>query len=376
MPSITEAWKWAVNTCNAPNVGYSESYRNQQTVNGITYYDCSSFINYALLAGGFSTPGYAPDHNAFTTWSESTVLSNLGFKRVTDGTLKAGDIGVSNNSTMKHTEMVYTVDGNKGQWMGAHTDVYAFPNQVSITDYWSTNWFDELWRYNDGAEGGSDPYPDDDHNTGLKVSAYVIAAMCGNFWTESTINPGIWESLNEQTDYTVQYVGYGLGQWTNVGTGQGRLYNVMNFLKKHNYPITSGDGQLEFLLEENYWSHADSYGFDSLRNFLTTDSKDIVMLTHAWNWCWEGIHNNSWDARAQQAQECYNYIIAHKNDTNIKNWIYVNRFLSTDERFNNAVMIYRWFGNGHYEPIPTPDIVRHKKLKAWKFLRNPLLYRI
>ena len=161
MPSITDAWKWAADTCNAPNVGYSQAYRNQQTVNGITYYDCSSFINYALLAGGFTTPGYAPDHNAFTTWSEPTVLSNLGFHRVTDGTLKPGDIGVSNNNSMQHTEMVYAVDssGTKGQWMGAHTDAYALPNQVSITDYWSTNWFDELWRYNDGAEGGSDPIP-------------------------------------------------------------------------------------------------------------------------------------------------------------------------------------------------------------------------
>ena len=36
MPSITDAWKWAADTCNAPNVGYSQAYRNQQTVNGIT----------------------------------------------------------------------------------------------------------------------------------------------------------------------------------------------------------------------------------------------------------------------------------------------------------------------------------------------------
>lgn len=47
MPDINAAYTWAVNCCNLPNVGYSNIYRNQQTVNGITYYDCSSFINYA-----------------------------------------------------------------------------------------------------------------------------------------------------------------------------------------------------------------------------------------------------------------------------------------------------------------------------------------
>lgn len=370
MPSITDAWQWAVNTCNASNVGYSQSYRNQQIVNGITYYDCSSFINYTLLAGGFSTPSYAPDHNAFTTWSEPTVLKNLGFTQVTDGTLKAGDIGVSNNSSMQHTEMVYAIDGNRGQWMGAHTDAYALANQVSITTYWSTNWFDQLWRYGDGAEGTDTPDPDSP-NSGLKVSAYVIAAICGNFWTESSINPGIWESLNAQTDYTVQYIGYGLGQWTNVGTSTGRLYNLMAFLNGNGYDISSGNGQLEFMMQENYWSHADSYGFDSLRNFLASESTDIEMLTHAWNWCWEGIHNNTWDSRVTQAQECYNYIVQHKDDTSITDWIAGNRFLGYNERMNNAVMIYRWISKNIGDTLIP---VNKSKDKVVFWLRNPRLY--
>lgn len=372
MPDITAAWQWAVNTCNAPNVGYSQAYRNAQTVNGITYYDCSSFINFALLAGGFSTPGYAPDHNAFTTSSEPTVLANLGFHRVTDGSLKPGDIGVSDNASMRHTEMVYAVNGNVAQWMGAHTDAYALANQVSITSYWSANWFDQLWRYENGATG-EDPTPPDNPDSGFKVSAYVIAAMCGNFWTESTINPGIWESLNTQTDYTVQYVGYGLGQWTNVGTGQGRLYKLMQFLRNNGYALDSGPGQMEFLINENYWSHAESYGFSSLREFLASESTDIAMLTHAWNWCWEGIHNASWDARVTQAQQCYNYIVEHKDDPNITGWITGNRFLSTNERLNNAVMLYRWISqNIGSETIP---VTHGRRSKAVRFLRNPLFYR-
>lgn len=373
MPSITDAWQWAVNTCNEPNVGYSQAYRNQQTVNGITYYDCSSFINYALLAGGFSTPGYAPGANAFTTYSEPTVLSNLGFHRVTDGTLKVGDIGVSNNSSMQHTEMVYAVDdsGTKGQWMGAHTSAYALANQVSITPYWSANWFDQLWRYQNGAEPGDDPYPDDNPDSGFKVSPYIVAAICGNFWTESGIDPGIWESLDAQTDITVQYHGYGLGQWTNVGTPNGRLYNLMTFLHNNGYPMDSGDGEMEFLIAENYWTPHSDYAFQNLNEFLSSTSTDLTMLTHAWNQCWEGIRNNTWDARVTQAENCYNYILAHKDDASITGWITGNRFLSYNERMNNAVMLYRWMSeNIGGNPIP----VRKRKRRIVLMLRSPLLY--
>ena len=99
MPDINKAYSWAVGTCNAPNVGYSQAYRNAQTVGGITYYDCSSFINYALLAGGFETPSYAPNKNAFTTYSEPSELLRLGFREVDPGgEYLAGDIGVSSDA--------------------------------------------------------------------------------------------------------------------------------------------------------------------------------------------------------------------------------------------------------------------------------------
>lgn len=148
MPSITQAWQWAVNTCNASNTGYSQAYRNGQTVSGITYYDCSSFINFAINAGGFTTPSYAPSNNAFTTGTMGAELLRLGFETVTDGSLKVGDIGVSHNSSMQHTEMVYAVSGSTAQWMGAHTSEYALDDQVSITSYWTGLWFDTLYRYN------------------------------------------------------------------------------------------------------------------------------------------------------------------------------------------------------------------------------------
>ena len=72
MPDINRSYSWAINTCNADNVGYSQSYRNQKTVNGITYYDCSSFIWYALKAGNFD--GYWKSY--YTASGDGTVLSS------------------------------------------------------------------------------------------------------------------------------------------------------------------------------------------------------------------------------------------------------------------------------------------------------------
>ena len=70
MPDINVAYNWEVSMCNAPNIGYSQAYRQGQTVNGITYYDCSSFQSAALTAAGFF------DTNPwFTTFSMGRLVT-------------------------------------------------------------------------------------------------------------------------------------------------------------------------------------------------------------------------------------------------------------------------------------------------------------
>lgn len=240
MPSINGAYTWAVNCCNLPKVGYSQAYRNQQTVNGITYYDCSSFINYALLAGGWSTPGYAPNSNAFTTYDMEGVLQQLGFTRVTDSIIKPGDIGVSDT----HTEMCYKGGTGKAVFMGAHgRNGIALVNQVSIgsssgdPNYERT--FPRIWRYGDGASGeagytwiiGTDSeyfedYGDKQKNNASCIYSFfyfkgwtlqAIAGFCGNVMQESKFNPALIE---------VGGTGHGLVQWTPPTD----LYNVLDVL--------------------------------------------------------------------------------------------------------------------------------------------------
>lgn len=350
MPDINKAYTWAIQTCNAANVGYSQTYRNQQTVNGITYYDCSSFINFALVAGGFSTPQYAPLHNAFTTYTMPQELLRLGFTEVTgQPDYKPGDIGVDPT----HTEMCYTAGIGSGVFMGAHTGNAPLADQVSISNYART--FQRRFRWQNGASG-------------YGYSEYVIAAMCGNMWTESHINPAVWESLTVG-NWTDLNHGYGLGQWTNTGGDtHGRLYKLKEWLDNNNYSVTDGNAQCEYIVAENYWIARSEYpDFTTLSDFLNSDSTNLTDLTHAWNLCWEGIHDASWDTRVTQAQTVLRYISEHGNDKTITDWIAVNDYLTQDQILNNAVMLYRYFsaggGGGGTPSLPNTTMPAWMKIK-------------
>lgn len=375
MPNINQAYNWAVNTCNAPNVGYSQSYRNQQTVGGVTYYDCSSFINYALLAGGWTTPSYAPRYNSFTTYTMASELLRLGFTEVSaTGIWKPGDIGLSSG----HTEMVYSGGTGGGVCMGAHTNQAPLSGQVSIgsssgnTGYVSTyNRFPRLFRYGNGATGGNS-------ESESTINVYVVAAMCGNFWQESHVDPGIYESLKvvPLKDNSV-YGGYGLGQWTNsTQYGVYRRTALAQWLDDNGYAYDSGEGQIKFLLHENYWtSNGYASQFSSLQDFLNSDSTDLQSLTYAYQQGWEGIWNSTHTLRYQFAQKALAYIQQHANDSSITTWITGNRYLSESEALHNCVLIFRLLsgGGGGGGTVVNPGILR-TKLPVYAMIRNRRLF--
>lgn len=204
----------------------------------------------------------------------------------------------------------------------------------------------------------------------MSISVYVISAIAGNFWQESGINPGIWEGLNV-VSWTTQMHGFGLGQWTNVGTSQGRLYKLHEYLSTHNYSDDSGEGQVKFLIEEDYWtSQAEASSYSSLTDFLNSDSKDLTHLTHAYNIGWEGIHDGTWDDRVTYAKNCFDYIQEHYDDDQITEWIAGNRFLSIQERLNNAVMLYRML-SGDLPPDPDqPTGGKKRKMPVYMMLHD------
>lgn len=342
MADINRAYSWAIETCNAPNVGYSQTYRNARTVGGITYYDCSSFINYALLAGGFETPSYAPNNNAFTTSTEASELIRLGFTEVdSSGEYLAGDIGLSSG----HTEMCYQGGSGKGIFMGAHTSNASLANQVSIgsskgnATYQRS--FPRLFRY---GEGGA---------SGYGASIFVVSALAGNAWRESHINP------------TLSQIGggaFGLFQWDG-----GRKTALLNWLSDNGYDDTSPNGQMQYLIVEDDWIGTFD-GISSLTEFLTSSSTDVESLTKAFCNCWERPGIPAIEERIEFAYKALIYIQLHANDTSIVTWetgpMY---YLSEEQALHNAVLMYRFYSaGGGGGGTPTE---RKKKMPIWMWIK-------
>lgn len=170
---------WAVEWCNKPNVGYSmtRQYRNMGLKDGyITCFDCSSFTFFAIwLGGGYNVGrlGYKTDlekyrtmggQDGYNAWDVSWMrrgLPYIGFEKLpyVPDVWKPGDILVKLH---QHTEICYA---SPRITMGAHTDKYALPQQVSINT-WNTDasYYDEVWRYTNGEEPIIPPAPPDPFN--------------------------------------------------------------------------------------------------------------------------------------------------------------------------------------------------------------------
>lgn len=342
MPDINRAYTWAIETCNAPDVGYSQTYRNKQTVGGITYYDCSSFINYALLAGGFETPSYAPNHNAFTTYTEPSELLRLGFVEVSNvGEYLPGDIGWVSG----HTEMCYKGGFGKGVFMGAHTDNAPLQYQVSIgSSGGNPNYersFTRIFRYGDGGA------------VGYGSSVYVVAALAGNSWRESHINPTLSQMGGSA---------FGMFQWDGP-----RKDNLIQWLGENGYNATSPDGQMQYLIVEDEWQGTFG-GISSLSEFLSSDSTDVAMLTEAFCTCWERPGVPELQERIDFANEAVSYITIHAQDTTIVSWetepMY---YLSRQQALNNAVLMYRFYSAGGGGG-GTPS-TRKNKMPVWMMIK-------
>ncbi len=273
MPSIQQAYNYCVDACNSPTVGYSQDYRNKRTINGITYYDCSSLMWYSLLAGGFDcVTANGGGTWPFTTYTMPTVLSRLGFTQLSPTVpWLAGDIGLNSG----HTEMVYQPSPNGGGiCMGAHTNTVPLANQVSIgSSGGNPTWVSEpsrwtsIWRYGNGADPSYHPYQwinggnseyfgdptsqlcgnnDKAINNACCIlqffapkgwSIQAIAALCGNVQQESTFNPDLIE---------IGGTGHGLVQWTPPTD----LYHVLDVLYGSHSDWYDGDKQCNVIWAE------------------------------------------------------------------------------------------------------------------------------
>lgn len=161
-------FNWAVTWCNTANVGYSQTYRNFRTVNGITYFDCSSFTFFACWLGGnldIGAMGYSTNiadyregrANAWTVTTMISSLINYGWNSIpiSNAVLQPGDILAK---TRTHCEIYY--GDTPIQTMGARNSSLPLADQVAIhqtTLNYIRSYYDLVLRPNGGQPPGPVP---------------------------------------------------------------------------------------------------------------------------------------------------------------------------------------------------------------------------
>lgn len=313
MPSINTAYQWCINACNAPNIGYSQIYRRGQTVNGITYYDCSSFISQALTISGFYSI-----NPWFTTFTMRNYLTQAGFTEYNPREIAwaPGDILLTVSG--EHTEMCYTggAVGKGGITMGAHTDSVPLSEQVSINiSPTPASYYEYLYRYGNTPAipvewVSSNAYLGE---TDMQNNAYVfysimankgytlnaISGMLGNMQRESTINPGIWQNLDEG-NYSL---GFGLVQWTPAT-------NYTNWATVNGYEIGDGDGQCVWLdamtVSSGQWIVTSDYNMSWDEFKVSTESPEYLASAFLKNFERAGAEYE--EERRANARKWYNYL--------------------------------------------------------------------
>lgn len=162
---LTGAMQWAVEMCNNPNVGYSQSLRNYQSSNGRTYFDCSSFTFFALWLGGgldVGAFGYptnlslyqSGDANAWIVTSMISTLRGDGWWDMPTATSNWQPMDIL-AKTRAHTEFCYSQ--SPLQIMGARNSSEQFVDQVAIHPG-DPGYFNVVLRYPKG-EPPTPPIP-------------------------------------------------------------------------------------------------------------------------------------------------------------------------------------------------------------------------
>lgn len=310
MSNIQLAINCAINICNAPNIGYSQAYRNQQTVSGVTYYDCSSFIWYALKAAGFdvekaykTATGAAYSGNAITTHNMDMWLKALGFTRY-DPTVTAwqqGDVMLVHNDSHQHTEMVY--NGAEKRCMGAHSASYPLADQVSISAYSSAGTWVYGYRYKNsvwhakprGAYAKESTEALDNATLiygtlaarGWTVNA--VSALLGNIDGEGGYNPWRWEGDVIQSAYGTS--GYGLVQFTpgtkyiQAAEAKALADYAPNYNGATGAAAHDGNAQIIFIDEHADYYATASYPLSYAEFKASTETPEY--LTKAWIYNYE-----------------------------------------------------------------------------------------
>lgn len=127
----------------------------------------------------------------------------------------------------------------------------------------------------------------------------AIAGLLGNMQSESTINPGIWESLNEDNISG----GFGLVQWTPAS-------KYIDWVSDTVYPLEDGFGQLIWIDEETVpsgqWVQTDDYPITFEEFKTSTETPEYLASAFLKNFERAGVEVE--EERRTQASYWYSYI--------------------------------------------------------------------
>lgn len=310
---IDSAVEWAMSVANDDTHGYDQSDRWGPD------YDCSSLIITAYEQAGVPVKA----NGASYTGDMVNAFKSCGFKDITSSVkldtgagLKRGDV-----VWMKgHCELVCS-DGtlvgassneNGGATGGLTGDQTG--TEIRVRAYYNGPWSVVL-RYTSHAIPSNwiskNAYLSDKEmqNNALMVWSYfgargwsleAVAAMLGNMQDESTINPGIWESLEEYGR------GYGLVQWTpytkySEWAGAGWQNNGNKQCERIQYEV---DNNIQ------WFRNPEAPIVDPPVTFkeFTQSTADVGTLANYFLWYYEHPAVTIQDERAAQARRWYEYL--------------------------------------------------------------------
>lgn len=134
-------------------------------------------------------------------------------------------------------------------------------------------------------------------STGWTLNA--IAGLLGNMQSESTINPGIWQSLNEGN----MSGGFGLVQWTPAT-------NFTNWADANGYDWTNGDAQLLWIEQQTtptgQWIPTTEYPLSFSEFKVSTESPEYLASAFLKNFERAGVEVE--EQRRSQARSWFTFL--------------------------------------------------------------------
>lgn len=319
MSKIQSAVKWAVAIAEDASHGYSQESRWGPD------YDCSS-----LVISAFEQAGVPVKTNGATyTGNMVNVFLSTGFTDVTSSITLSSGAGLKYGDVLwksGHTELVCgeleivgASANENGEATGGQTGDQT-GKEIRVRGYYNGPW-EKVLRWPESsveslswiAKNAYLSTAQQQNNakiiyrflTARGWTRNAVAALLGNMEVESTINPGIWESLTTDPEAYYQeherYPGYGLVQWTP-------------YTKYTNWAgsdwKTNHDKQLERLIweMENGEQYYPTTNYPETFKEFATSTKSAYYLAGAFLYNYERPRSPNADDRGTRANKWYEFL--------------------------------------------------------------------